>query len=96
MRADDPVEASAQLVVAVADAHPNVERELEAARLAGGGDRDDRERHRAYAARWGEPDPRWRLLAADARTVVAVARALGESVVQRDRDGPILHSDHSR
>ncbi|MES1210122.1 MAG: c-type cytochrome, partial [Pseudomonadota bacterium] len=48
---------------------------------------------RAYAARWGAPDRRWRLLAADARTVRAVARSLGESVVQAD-GGPILHSDH--
>lgn len=48
---------------------------------------------RAYAARWGAPDPRWRLLAADATTVRAVARGLGELVVQRP-DGPILHSEH--
>ncbi len=48
---------------------------------------------RAYAARWGAPDPRWRLLAADAATVQAVARGLGE-LVARPAGGPILHSDH--
>jgi protein SCO1 len=48
---------------------------------------------RAYAGRWGSPDPRWRLLATDAATVRAVARGLGEVVAQTD-GGPILHSDH--
>jgi len=48
---------------------------------------------RAYAARWGAPDPRWRLLAADAATVQAVARGLGELVAERP-DGLLLHSEH--
>jgi cytochrome oxidase Cu insertion factor (SCO1/SenC/PrrC family) len=48
---------------------------------------------RAYAARWGAPDPRWRLLAADAATVAAVARSLGE-LVAAPAGGPILHSEH--
>ncbi|HVT06406.1 MAG TPA: SCO family protein, partial [Polyangia bacterium] len=56
-------------------------------------DNDTPEVLRAYAARWGAPDPRWRLLATDAGTVRAVARGLGESVVQT-QGGPILHSDH--
>jgi cytochrome oxidase Cu insertion factor (SCO1/SenC/PrrC family) len=48
---------------------------------------------RDYAARWGTPDPRWRLLAADAATVQAVARGLGELVAER-ADGLLLHSEH--
>ncbi len=56
-------------------------------------DNDTPEVLRAYADRWGAPDPRWRLLATDAATVRAVARGLGESVVQT-AGGPILHSDH--
>jgi len=48
---------------------------------------------RTYAARWGTPDRRWRLLAADAATVQAVARGLGELVAER-ADGLLLHSEH--
>jgi len=47
---------------------------------------------KAYAARWGARDERWRLLALDAPSVRAVARALGQ-VVRDDGGGPIVHSD---
>jgi protein SCO1/2 len=47
---------------------------------------------RAYAARWGAEDGRWRLLSLDATTVKAVARGLGQFVGD-GAGGPVAHSD---
>src|SRR5262249_31588965 len=48
---------------------------------------------REYAHRWRE-DPRWRLLATEARTLAALVRQLGIEVQKTgDPDDPIVHSN---
>ena len=48
---------------------------------------------RAYAAAWGSPDPRWRLLTTDPDGLAAVVKGMRVTVAPTgDADNPILHS----
>ncbi len=48
---------------------------------------------KAYAAGWGDPDPRWELLATDPAGLAAVVKGMRVTVAATgDADNPILHS----